>query len=106
MRPDDAVDALIEDLLGHPLAILAAIGRNAHKGRYRRRQGAGAKYLPAIEHVLQAISQSAYVIGTVLHFKHDAIIGRGIDRLRRAGLRSQEGYEGGFVLLKGLDYAV
>src|SRR5207245_7303130 len=52
MRPDDAVDALIEHLLGDPLAGLAAIGRNAHKGRYRRRPGAGAEYLLALVHVL------------------------------------------------------
>jgi len=36
MRPDDAVDAMVEHLLGNPLAGLAAIGRNAHERRHRR----------------------------------------------------------------------
>jgi hypothetical protein len=106
MRPDDAVNALIEHLLGHPLAGLAAIGRNAHEGCYCRRQGAGAQYLPPIQHVLQAIPQRAYVVGPVLHFKHDAIIGCGIDRLSRTSLRRQKGCESRLALLQSPDNAV
>ena len=56
MWPHHAINTLIEDLLGDPLADLSAIGRNAHEGRNRWGQAAGAQYLPAIQHKLQAVA--------------------------------------------------
>src|SRR5205085_11228910 len=47
MRPDDAVDALVQDLLCDPLARLAAIGRDAHERRYRGSQRPSLQDLPA-----------------------------------------------------------
>src|SRR5262252_8661501 len=87
MRPDNAVDALVQYLLGNPLAGLAAIGWDAHKGRHRRRQRARLHYLAAVQHVLQAIAQCANVVRPVLHFEHDAVVRRRVYRLRNAGFR-------------------
>ena len=48
----------------------------------------------------------ADVVGVVLHLEHDAVIGGGADRLRRADLGRGEGDEGGFALFQGADHAV
>src|SRR5215469_1546052 len=74
MGPYNSINTLIKYLFGDPLADFTAIGGNAHKRRYLRRQGAGSQYLPPIEHELQAISQRADIIGPMLHLEYHAII--------------------------------
>ena len=106
MRPDDAVDAVVEHLLGDPLAGLAAVGRNPHEWGHRRRQAGAAHDLAPVQHVLQAIAQGADIIGAVLHLEHDAVIGGGTDRLRDTDLGRGEGGEGGLALFQGPDHAV
>ena len=87
MRPHNPIDALIEHLLSNPLADFATIRRNAHERRHCWRRVAGAKYLPAIEHELQAVAQGTDIVGSVLHLEHYAVIGSGINRLGRPDLR-------------------
>lgn len=106
MRPHDAVDTLVEDLLGHPLAGFAAIGRDAHKRGHRRRERAGAHDLPAVEHVLQAVAERADIVGPVLHLKDDTVVGRAVDGLRDADLRRGKGHKARFALLQSPDHAI
>src|SRR5271169_3500440 len=74
MRPDDAVDALVQDLLGDPLARLAAIGGDAHERRHRRSQCPSLQDLPAVQHVLETVAQCADVVWAMLHLEHHAIV--------------------------------
>ena len=76
MRPDHAVDAEIERLLGVPLRHLAAVGRNADHRRHCRRDGTGPGDLRAAQHVLQGVAERADVPGVVLHLEDDAVVAR------------------------------
>src|SRR5215472_369044 len=106
MRPYDAVHALVQYLLGDPLADLAAIGRNAHERSHCRRQRAGLGDLATIEHVLQAVAQCADVVWPVLHLEHDAVVRRGSYRLGHSDFRGREADEGGLALLQRGDYTI
>ena len=106
MRPDDAVDAVVEHLLGDPLARFAAIGRDPHERRHRRRQAGAIGDLAPVEHVLQAVAQRPDVVGAVLHLEHHTVIGGRAHRLGDADLRRGEGGEGGFARFQGPDHAV
>ena len=106
MRPDDAVDADIEHLLGDELVHLAAIGRDAHERRDGRREAARLQDLRAVEHVLHAVAQLPDVVGVVLHLEHDAVIGGGADRLRRADLGRRERDKGRLAAFERADRRV
>ena len=106
MRPDDAVDTLVQHLLGDPVAGLAAIRRDTHKRRHRRCQTAGPQDLPAIQHVLQTVPQCADVVWTVFHLEHYAIVRRGVYRLGNSNFRRDKTDEGGLTLLQGANHAV
>src|SRR5207248_4366586 len=81
MRPDDAVDANIEHLLGDELVHLAAIGRDTDERRDGRREAPRFHDLRAVEHVLHAVPQIADVVWIVLHLEDNSIIRMYSDQL-------------------------
>ncbi|CAM2153704.1 hypothetical protein PT2222_20268 [Paraburkholderia tropica] len=100
VRPDHAVRAAIEHLLGEALVHLRAVRRNARDGRHARRDRAGFGNLLAAQHVLQRVAECRNVVRVVLHFEHDAVVGRiaHLDgallvELRECGERGLAGFE-------------
>ena len=80
VRPDDAVGAEIENLLGLELGLLAAVRRDARERRHRRRDRTRFGDLAAVEHVLQTIAEGTDVVGVVLHLIDDGVVFRGGER--------------------------
>ncbi len=107
MGPHQSVGADVEHLLGHPLAHLAAVGRNADERGDRRRQGAPLQDLPAVQHVLEAVPEIVDVVGMVLGLEDHPVVGRGGQRdgpLNRR--RGDKRGHGGAPLLESADNAV
>ncbi len=103
VRPQHAVDAEVERLLGEPLIVLAAIGRDAHHRRHRRGERAALHERAAIEHVLHAVAQRPRVPEIVLHLVDDAVEFRRAHRDGRLDLGLGERGEGGLAFLPGAD---
>ena len=74
MRPDDAVHADVQNLLGNPTVLLDAVGWNADEGGDLGGQCAASHQLLAVQHELQGIAQAADVVNAVLHLEHAAVI--------------------------------
>jgi hypothetical protein len=106
VRPDDAVRAGIEHLLGDELVHLRAVRRNAHDGRDLGREARALDDLAAIQHVLQAVTQGGNVKGAVLHFDHDAVPAFGGELQRGGGVGRAEAHHRVLALLERLDDAV
>ncbi len=73
MGKNYAVYTHIQYLLGNPLVHLSAVGRDPHHGCHRRGKYSPPHYLAAVEHVLEGISQTRRVEGTMLHLEGDAV---------------------------------
>jgi hypothetical protein len=76
VRPYHAIGADIQDLLGVPLRLLAAIRRDAHHRGDGRSKACSLDQLAAVEHVLQCISEAANVVAVVFHLENDAVVFR------------------------------
>ena len=106
VRPDDAVDAEVQHLLGKPLVHLAAVRRDADERRDRRRQRSAVDDLLAVHQELEAVAQPLHVEGVVLHLEDDGVVAGGGQADRVLDLGAGEGGEGGPAGLQGLDDAV
>jgi hypothetical protein len=93
VRPDDAVAADVERLLGVPLALLDAVHRHAHHRGHGGAKRAGLHDLRPIEHVLQRVAQRPPVPRIVLHLEHHAVVFRDADRIGGIDLRRGEACE-------------
>src|SRR4051794_12555071 len=106
MRPDDAVHANIQHLLGDPLTVLAAVWRYAHERRHRGRDAGRRGYLAPVQHVLQAVTQRLDVVWIVFHLEHDTIIWGAADGQGCTNLARRERHESGLARFQRLDHAV
>ena len=106
MRPDDAVAAEIERLLGLELRLLVAVGRDPHHRGDGRRHRAGFGNLAAVEHVLQAIAQRTDVPWIVLHLVDHAVVFGGRHRDRGLGFRLAEAGERRLARLQRFDHSI
>jgi hypothetical protein len=106
MGENDAENADVEHLLGDPTIHLDPIGRDAHHGRYRRRQRRAIDDLAAVKHELQGLAEAGKIKGRVFHFEGDTI---------ELGARHGDGAfdvhgskrdENGSTLFEGFDNAV
>ncbi len=103
VRPQHAVDAEVERLLGEPLVVLAAIGRDAHHRRHRGGERGALHQRAAVEHVLHAVAQRPRVPEIVLHLVDDAVELRRAHRDGGLDLGLRERGEGRLALLPGAD---
>ncbi len=99
VRPNDAVNADIEHLLGDPVR-LTGIRRDADDRRHGRRHGTSLGDEPRVEQIEKPLLQGLDVVDTVLHLEDAAIEGR---TAGGAGIAGDERY---LPLLQGLDDAV
>ena len=106
VRPDDAIAAEVECLLGLELRLLGAVRGDAHDRSDRRRHRAGARDLPAVEHVLQAVAQRPDVPRIVLHLVDDAVVFGGRHRDRGLGFRLAEAGERRLARLQRFDHSI
>ena len=97
MRPDDAIGAQIERLLGEMLVHFRAIGGNAHNRRHARGDRARAGDFAAVHHVLQRVAHVGAVPDVVLRLEHDAVVFRAMQRNRGVGGGGREGRERGLA---------
>ena len=106
VRPDDAVDADVEDLLGDPRVQLGAVRRDPNERRHGRRERPAVDDLAPVQHVLQAGAEQLDVIRAVLHLEDHAVVRCVADLLGVLDAGARERQERRLALLQGLDRAI